>query len=70
MYMREEARIDLAQLVTVGHIKGTGPMISRRQELIQRYSAPIEERTLDQISQEADDLWAQHNRSTKNRPVS
>lgn len=64
-FATEDGRIDLAHMVTLGFINGTGPMIQRRNNLISRYSAPVEGSEIAQMARDADDLYAQHDRARK-----
>lgn len=67
---REDERVDGAQLVTMGFIKGTAPIIARRQALQSIILGPLVVESVEEIERRADELWAQHERAIKKRPVS
>jgi hypothetical protein len=67
---REDERIDGALMMTQGFHSGTKPLQSRFQALQQKASQPIESGIREQLSREADELWAQHEAAIRSRPVS
>lgn len=68
--VREYERIDGADMITRGFIKGTAPMNDRFRKLVAKTSAPVRIETREEMSRRADDLWERHERAMKARLVS
>lgn len=69
-FVREYERIDGADMITRGFIRGTPPIAQRFLELRQKATGPVMPETVAELSRRADDLWRQHERAMKQRPVS
>ncbi len=68
---REAERIDLADLTARGFIQGTKPIHDRATALQLRVTAgPLTPTIAEELSKHADDLWNQHEKALKSRPVS
>lgn len=67
---REFDRIDEADMIARGFIKGTQPIAQRMQNLLSRVSVPVSKQSREELARQADELWAQHGRAMRSRPVS
>lgn len=68
---REYERLDEAHLIAMGFSSlGNKPIAQRMRQLIAKTRAPVAQKTREELSTEADDLWARHNAALQSRPVS
>lgn len=58
--VREDERLDLANMITLGFIEGTGPINRRIKSLDAKTRAPVTAETREDMSRRADELWAVH----------
>lgn len=69
--VREFERIDAADMLTRGFIKGTQPVSERMRSLVAKATVHVPlPKTREQLSEEADELWARHMGGISQRPVS
>lgn len=69
-FVREYERIDGADMIARGVIKGTAPISDRFRRLQAKTTAPVAPRTREELSRAADELYARHEAAMHRRPVS